>query len=123
MATSTKSRSDIQDLLKDRGNTYGDFMSDAGICQALKDVMHKEARWSELLSDQKQALEMIMVKVARILNGNPDHIDHWVDIAGYSTLVANRLGDEKLLALPAPEGQVSSGELPKLLRNTEDQSI
>lgn len=30
---------------------------------------------------------MILHKIARIMNGDPDHIDHWHDIAGYATLI------------------------------------
>lgn len=118
----TSMGTDIKAVLEGRGKQYGDFMSDAAICQALKDVLHKEPGWNRLLADQKQALEMIMVKVARVLNGNPDYQDHWVDIAGYATLVTERLAGEALLALPKPEDRVSSGELPALLRNTEAQS-
>lgn len=34
---------------------------------------------------------MIQHKIARILNGDPDYVDNWVDIAGYAKLVADRL--------------------------------
>jgi hypothetical protein len=47
--------------------------------------------YKELNPVQMEALEMIAHKIARILNGNPDHHDHWHDIAGYATLVAERL--------------------------------
>jgi hypothetical protein len=46
---------------------------------------------SELEDDQIEALDMIASKIARIVNGNPDHVDSWVDIAGYAQLVADRL--------------------------------
>jgi hypothetical protein len=36
-------------------------------------------------------LDMIFTKVGRILNGDSNHIDSWIDIAGYATLVADRL--------------------------------
>lgn len=45
--------------------------------------------------DQKEALSMIFSKIARILNGDPDHIDSWHDIAGYATLVEDRLRKEQ----------------------------
>lgn len=48
-------------------------------------------KWHSLASDQKEALEMIAHKLARIINGDPDYADSWVDIAGYSKLVADRL--------------------------------
>jgi hypothetical protein len=41
--------------------------------------------------DQALALQMIVQKLARIANGDPDHLDSWLDIAGYATLVAERL--------------------------------
>lgn len=41
-----------------------------------------------------EALEMIAHKIARICNGDPNYADNWVDIAGYATLVANRLEKE-----------------------------
>jgi hypothetical protein len=34
---------------------------------------------------------MIVHKIGRIVNGNPDKVDHWDDIAGYATLVSDRL--------------------------------
>ena len=39
----------------------------------------------------KEAIDMIFNKIARILNGNPNHADSWVDIAGYAKLVSDRL--------------------------------
>jgi hypothetical protein len=56
--------------------------------------MHDTPNWESLRPDQKEALEMIQHKIARILNGDPDYVDSWTDIAGYSTLVADRLGVE-----------------------------
>jgi hypothetical protein len=38
-------------------------------------------------SSQKESLEMIMHKVARILNGDPNYSDSWHDIAGYAKLI------------------------------------
>jgi len=85
---------DIRDTLEERGTRYGAFCDHAEISQELKDVMHDTLNWESLRPDQKEALEMIQHKIARILNGDPDYIDSWTDIAGYSTLVADRLGVE-----------------------------
>ena len=41
--------------------------------------------------DQAEAIDMIFSKLARILNGDPNYADNWIDIAGYATLVADRL--------------------------------
>ena len=53
--------------------------------------MQATDRWLNLADDQREALEMIAHKIGRILNGDPDYDDSWVDIAGYAQLVADRL--------------------------------
>jgi UDP-N-acetylmuramoylalanine-D-glutamate ligase len=80
----------IQKTLKERQKTHGNFITHALIAQSLKDVM-RDHGVNELAPDQVEALEMIAHKIARILNGNPNHHDHWHDIAGYATLVTERL--------------------------------
>lgn len=82
---------DINETLLQRQQTHGDFETHALISQSLKEIMRLQDGWNELKSDQCESLEMIAHKIARILNGNPDTHDHWHDIAGYATLVANRL--------------------------------
>jgi len=44
--------------------------------------------WSDA---QYSSIMMITHKMARIANGNPDHEDHWLDIAGYATLQSGLL--------------------------------
>ena len=84
---------DVNGILNDRAKDYGKFIEGAEIMQMLKRIVHTyiEMRDTQLAFDQREALDMIMHKVGRILNGNPDKIDNWVDIAGYATLVADRL--------------------------------
>jgi hypothetical protein len=82
---------DINATLAERGSRYGAFDGHARISQDLKAVMHERSGWDNLKPDQREALEMIQHKVARILNGDPSYADNWIDIAGYATLVANRL--------------------------------
>lgn len=81
----------LTDLLTERGKRYGEFEDHAFISQGLKEEMSSHKGWSRLKWDQKEALEMIAHKVARILNGDPHYSDSWVDIAGYAKLVADRL--------------------------------
>jgi membrane-bound lytic murein transglycosylase B len=81
-------------MLAGREARYGTFEGHAKISQALKAAMHQAPRWASLADDQKEALEMVQHKVARILNGDPNYADNWIDIAGYATLVANRLEKE-----------------------------
>lgn len=81
---------DIIETLTERGERYGKFRNHALITQNLKSTM-AVGNWRVLDSDQKEALEMIAHKIGRILNGDPNYADSWVDIAGYAKLVADRL--------------------------------
>jgi len=86
----------VEDTLAQRGSRYGDFTDHAAVCQDLKRVMlctnSISGRGFARLSDvQKQALEVIVDKVARILTGDPNYDDNWHDIQGYAKLVEDRL--------------------------------
>jgi hypothetical protein len=83
--------SDIDKTLAERGERYGQFRDHAVIAQDIKDAMWHRDGWTRLAPDQKQALEVIADKVARILNGDPQYHDNWHDIVGYAKLVADRL--------------------------------
>lgn len=85
----------VQDTLNERGSRYGDFTSNAQLTQDLKSVMWASDGWVKLNPVQAQALEVIMDKVARILNGDPNYADNWHDIQGYAKLVEERLPKEQ----------------------------
>lgn len=84
---------DLTQTLTDRGNRYGPFTGHAEVTQGLKRFMAAElaCRNKVLADDQWEALEMIAHKIGRIINGDPDYADSWVDIAGYAKLVSDRL--------------------------------
>ena len=84
---------DVDTVLDERAKDYGKFIEGAEIMQMLKRLVHNyiEDRGTPLAFDQREAIDMIIHKLGRIINGNPDKVDHWVDIAGYATLVADRL--------------------------------
>lgn len=81
----------IDDTLAERGGRYGTFLAQSKITQDIKAAMMCTPNWKDLASDQKEALEMIALKIARILNGDPNYHDSWHDIVGYTKLVADRL--------------------------------
>jgi len=91
-----KNAQEVDAILNERGNTYGSFETVAGTAQDIKSLIHTAliGNPTVLDADQVEALDMIATKIARILNGNPDHVDSWIDIAGYATLVADRLKGE-----------------------------
>ena len=79
-----------EQTLKERGETYGEFRGYAVICRALKSVVldHSNAKLDDI---HLESLAMIFSKIARILNGDPNHADNWHDIAGYAILVENEI--------------------------------
>jgi Domain of unknown function (DUF6378) len=83
----------VNDILNERGARYGTFTGHAEVTQGLKRFLATELkkRNKPLADDQWEALEMIAHKIGRIINGDPDYADSWVDIAGYAQLVADRL--------------------------------
>lgn len=89
----------VAEVLEERGKTYGVFMGQAQIAQSLHIVLEQgmkltgKTRFS-FAPDQLEAVNMIVNKLARIYNGDPNHSDSWRDIAGYATLVADRLDND-----------------------------
>lgn len=77
---------DIDAILKERGLRYGEFSGHAEITQSLKRVMKATPNWDGLTDYQKESLEMVVHKIGRILNGDPNYKDSWDDIAGYAKL-------------------------------------
>lgn len=93
---------DIALTLEERGKNYGSFQIQATTSQRIKNAMRQGSgckNWAKLDDDQRECLEMLAVKISRILNGNPNHYDSWYDIMGYVKLVVDRLSAEERLRL------------------------
>ena len=84
----------LRQTLNQRQEQYGSFEDVAMFTEQMVDVMRK-GYYEKLAYNQKMALYMICSKMARIVNGNPNHKDSWHDIAGYATLIDNELVSEK----------------------------
>ena len=84
---------EVDATLDARALDYGKFIEGAEVMQMLKRVVQAALnnRDKTLAHDQAEAMDMIIHKIGRIVNGNPDVVDHWLDIAGYAQLVADRL--------------------------------
>ena len=79
-------------LLAAREHTHGNFEATALIAQRFKDVARNTPNWGGKLTDmQREAMEGMFTKFARILSGDPNHKDHWSDVAGGAHLVEERL--------------------------------
>ena len=85
----------IDQTLAERGSRYGEFTGHAEVTQNIKQAMKDSNNWDVLDDDQVECLEMVAHKIGRILNGDPDYIDSWTDIIGYTRLVEKRLTDEQ----------------------------
>ena len=84
---------DVNATLAERGSRYGKFIDHATATQSLKNVVKYwiSQKKEPLEPDQEEALDMIMHKVGRILTGDHNYADSWHDIAGYASLVDQRL--------------------------------
>ena len=88
---------EIENILEERGNTYGKFIDNAQIGQDLKDVVRRTHKWIYLSPDQKQMIDVIFDKISRLITGDPNHIDNYVDIEGYARLVRERLESDNVV--------------------------
>lgn len=77
----------IKETLSQRQAQYGDFKDVADTTERLFKTIKDGNSFDDFTNDQRMALYMICSKMARIVNGNPNHKDSWHDIAGYATLI------------------------------------
>ena len=84
---------DVDAILNERAATYGSFISVALFAQEMKELIRSalDEQNAGLQADHQEALDMIASKIARIITGDSHHRDSWLDIAGYATLVADRI--------------------------------
>ncbi len=77
-------------ILDEREKTYGGFVNVANVYQRLKDCLPRgdEDRLSDV---QATAMDMCLMKIARIVCGDPTYLDSWVDLAGYAELVVREM--------------------------------
>jgi hypothetical protein len=86
----------MEQTYKERKSAHGAFPEMARVTQVLKRALVDTPNWATLPDDMKEALEMNAHKTARILCGDPDHVDHWHDLVGYPGLVEKRLKGVKI---------------------------
>ena len=79
----------IEATLAERQSTYGNFEDVAFVTENIMSVLSKARTngLSDLPHTHRMALYMIASKMARIVNGDFNHLDSWHDISGYAKLV------------------------------------
>lgn len=84
---------DIDHILETRGGTHGDFTDNARFSTTVKDLIQQitDDQHQVMTPVQREALDMIVHKISRIICGDSSEPDHWADIAGYAMLVVDRI--------------------------------
>ena len=81
----------VDNTIIERESTHGEPFAQANVAQNIKHAMRKEPEWDQLSVLQAESLEMIATKISRIIKGNKNNLDSWLDLAGYAALVYNHL--------------------------------
>ena len=80
-------------LMEERKTTHGGYTEQSLVYH---EIANSISAIEQLTTPgMKQALQMIAVKLSRIVVGNCNTIDHWLDIAGYATRVVEELEIEE----------------------------
>ena len=88
---------DIRETLKQRGSVYGNFSTLAYTSQSMKLVCRMNPGWFSLSKTERESIEMVLHKIARIVNGGGGSKmkDEIRDCIGYLTLIADNYKDAK----------------------------
>ena len=82
----------IEQTLQDREATHGAFEDVAAYAQLMKEILRNSTGYRKMNDAQREACETWLMKTARLMAGDVDHIDHAHDIAGYATLYVRACG-------------------------------
>lgn len=73
-----------------RPRTHGDFSEGAAFTQSVMRLAGELPGYCLMNDVEREGFHMIVHKLQRITAGDPHFKEHWVDIAGYAQLVADR---------------------------------
>jgi hypothetical protein len=85
----------IEDLIgkvtNERKSRYGDYSLQAVVEQRIKRAMESSTNWGSLDDVKRSSFQMIAVKISRILEGDPEYDDNYIDGEGYFRIARERL--------------------------------
>ena len=88
----------VAEITRKRGSVYGPFLHNSIVAQAIKKALrsipdpdNEGLCWENLPHDVREALDLIALKMSRIVTGDHRYLDNWDDIGGYAKIVADRL--------------------------------
>src|SRR4051812_20645452 len=84
-ATKMLAQFDRDPLLVEREKTHGSFEWNAYVSQKIKAIFRGCPGYEHFSNAHKESLDMIALKLSRLLQ-NPEHGEHWLDLAGYASL-------------------------------------
>lgn len=73
-------------IVESRESTYGSFSDNAEIAQGIKRLLCNGPAYPRTSNAQREALDLIAIKLARIVCGDPHYDDNWDDLSGYAVL-------------------------------------
>jgi len=86
----------LDKILEERGNKYGDFKMLSDISQRIKELwyMSQNESFKEPTDAMNEAMEMVIHKLARCFNGDRYYKDNIVDAINYLRLYLNEIEKE-----------------------------
>jgi len=91
----------VEKALEARPSTHGDFKDNADVSQGIKRLIQGAPSYHLLSDTQKEVVDMVAHKLSRIAAGDPNTLDHWVDLAGYASIAVRELQLEQGVDDPA----------------------
>lgn len=77
-------------VIDEHNRTHGCWSRQCLVARALKEIVEEAQNdrlyESRMTPGQREAIDMILTKISRIVCGNPHHPDHVLDIIGYARL-------------------------------------
>ena len=84
----------IEDTIKERTESYGDFADNATVAQLLKEAIQMETNYPNMPPYMRESLDIICSKISRMVTGDWKHADNWLDIQGFAKLSLDLLNNE-----------------------------
>lgn len=92
----SQSSGGVDETLAERQSTYGNFEDVAFVTENIMSILAQVRvnGLNDLPNTHRMALYMIASKMARIVNGDFNHLDSWHDIGGYAKLIEKLIKGE-----------------------------
>ncbi len=100
---------EISAMLQSREKTHGPYENTAFVANRLQRILFESCGQRDIETDHvlREAMAMICQKMARMVSGDVNSLEHWIDVAGYAVLVIqHRLKVNTVPPKPSDSAQV-----------------